>query len=58
MHCRYIDDGFLVWTGSLERLNALRAELAAVDPVNLELTWSVSDRMAVFLDLEIFKGAG
>eukprot|EP01047_Picozoa_sp_COSAG01_P116825 COSAG01_NODE_45500_length_409_cov_0.361290_1_plen_48_part_01 len=32
MHCRYIDDGFLVWTGSLERLNALRAELAAVDP--------------------------
>jgi hypothetical protein len=58
MHCRYIDDGFLVWTGSLERLNALRAELAAVDPVNLELTWSVSDHMAVFLDLEIFKGAG
>ena len=58
MHVRYIDDGFLVWTGTLVQLTALQAELAAVDPANLAFTWDVDSKLAVFLDLEVFKGPG
>ena len=48
MHVRYIDDGFLVWTGTLAQLDAMKAELAAVDPRNLSLTWE-RDSELVFL---------
>jgi hypothetical protein len=58
MHVRYIDDGFLIWTGSRQRLDTLIAALRAIDPVNLQFTFEISDHKAIFLDSYIFKGPG
>ena len=50
------DDGFFIWTGTLDQLNQLQAQLADVDPAHISLTWEVSLECAVFLDVEAFKG--
>ena len=54
-HCRYIDDGVMVWTGIAEQLLSLFAELNALDP-NIELTFEYSKVRGVFLDVNFFKG--
>jgi hypothetical protein len=56
LHLRYIDDGVLVFRGSRAQLDILIAELRAIDPVNLQFTFEVSERSAIFLDSFIFKG--
>ena len=37
-HRRYIDDGFIVFSGIFEQFTAL----ASVDPINLQFTWETS----------------
>ena len=56
LHLRYIDDGVLIFRGSRAQLDILIAELRAIDPVNLQFTFEVSERSAIFLDSFIFKG--
>jgi hypothetical protein len=55
-HRRYIDDGFLIFTGTKEQLLSLFTALNAVDPDHLELTYECSRTSAVFLDLVTYKG--
>ena len=47
LHVRYIDDGFLIWTGTLAQLRAMQADLAAIDPENLRFTWDFDSKLAV-----------
>jgi hypothetical protein len=54
-HDRYIDDGFIIWTGSALLAAELFAALNALN-VNIQLTFTVSLSTAIFLDLTIFKG--
>jgi hypothetical protein len=54
-HDRYIDDGFIIWTGSALLAAELFTALNALN-VNIRLTFTVSLLTAVFLDLTIFKG--
>jgi hypothetical protein len=54
-HDRYIDDGFIVWTGTALSAATMFSQLNSLDP-NIRLTYTVSLMAAVFLDLYIFKG--
>ena len=54
-HRRYIDDGFIIFSGSFEQFTALRAELTAIDPINLQFTWETSLSHTVFLDVIVSK---
>ena len=54
-HRRYIDDGFVIFSGSFEQFCALRDELTSIDPVNLQFTWETSRSHAVFLDVIVSK---
>ena len=54
-HDRYIDDGFIIWTGTAALAAALFAELNALN-TNIQLTFTISLWTAIFLDLTIFKG--
>lgn len=50
---RYIDDGFVI----LRNRNAAHMLMERLNNCsNLNLTWEISDRKAVYLDLEIYKG--
>ena len=56
---RFIDDGFMIWTGTRFRaeqfLHTLNSKFRYA---NFEITWTINDYSTVFLDLTIFKGAG
>ena len=54
-HDRYIDDGFIIWTGTAALATAMLAELNALN-VHIGLTFELSLWTAIFLDLTIFKG--
>ena len=54
-HDRYIDDGFIVWTGTALMAGTMFAQLNALDS-NIGLTHTVSLIAAVFLDIYISKG--
>ena len=54
-HDRYIDDGFIIWIGTAALAAAMLAELNALN-VHIGLTYEISQRTAIFLDLTIFKG--
>jgi len=55
VHKRYLDDGFLVWTGSMEDLiHWLTLFNNRVDQI--KLTWQISSQEIDFLDLHLFKG--
>ena len=54
-HRRYIDDGFILWTGTREEAIALFQQLNALHP-SLELTFEISDWRAIFLDFVAWKG--
>jgi hypothetical protein len=54
-HDRYIDDGFIIWIGTAALAAAMLAELNALN-VHIGLTYELSQRTAIFLDLTIFKG--
>ena len=54
-HRRYIDDGILIWSGTVEQAHQLFAELNAADE-NIELTFEISAQRGVMLDVNFFKG--
>ena len=54
-HDRYIDDGFIIWIGTAALAAAMLAELNALN-VHIGLTYELSQRTAIFLDLTIFTG--
>ena len=54
MHRRFIDDGFIIWTGTTAMARTMFNELNALD-TNIQLTFDISRHMAIFLDLTIFK---
>jgi hypothetical protein len=58
LHVRYIDDGFLLWTGSYQSCLDFFTACNAVMPGVLTLTYEISKSSVVFLDLVVFRGAG
>ena len=56
LHRRFIDDGFMLWSGGHATALAMFAALNALDP-NIQLTFEISALSAIFLDLVIFKGS-
>ena len=56
---RFIDDGFMIWTGTIFRAEQFLHDLnSKFRDANFEITWTINDYSTVFLDLTIFKGAG
>ena len=53
MHERFIDDGFLLVS---TKEDAIRIIKKLNDATNLDLTYEISERKAIFLDLEVYKG--
>ena len=54
IHRRYIDDGFLIWTGSLNRLRSLLTALGSTNAA-VRITTAYSLTRAIFLDLLLTK---
>ena len=52
---RYIDDIFMIWSGTTEDLNTFMSNLNSIHP-NLKFTHEVSQQSINFLDLTIYKG--
>ena len=56
---RFIDDAFLIWTGTVYRAEQFMHDLnTKFRYANFEITWTIDGKSTVFLDLTIFKGAG
>jgi hypothetical protein len=55
LHRRFIDDGFILWSGTKDAALAMFAELNALNS-NIQLTYEISALMAIFLDIFVFKG--
>ena len=56
LHRRFIDDGFIMWTGTWDAALAMLAELNELDS-EIRLTHELSVTQAIFLDLFIWKGS-
>ena len=46
-----------MWKGPAQKLQEFQQAMAAIDPANLSFTWDVCNRAAVFLDVNVYKGA-
>ena len=42
---------------SAQKLQEFQQAMAAIDPANLSFTWNVCNRAAVFLNVNVYKGA-
>lgn len=51
---RFIDDVFLLWTGTANQLDSFRLALASVDP-NIGFTWTTSSTTVDFMDCTVFR---
>ena len=60
LYKRFIDDGFIIWTGSRAAAEEFLTQLNTDFRVshNFEITWTIERDSAIFLDLNMFKGAG
>eukprot|EP01050_Picozoa_sp_SAG11_P003502 SAG11_NODE_199_length_12635_cov_104.801771_5_plen_393_part_01 len=54
-HRRFIDDGFIIWTGTRAQAEMMFSKLNALNTA-ITLTFTISLTCAVFLDLNILKG--
>ena len=52
LYKRFIDDGFIVWSGTRQSLVDFFDSLGQVDP-NIKLTFDISPTSAIFLDLSL-----
>ena len=56
---RFIDDAFLIWTGTVYRAEQFMHDLnTKFRYANFEITWTIDGKSTVFLDLTIFKNPG
>eukprot|EP01050_Picozoa_sp_SAG11_P017152 SAG11_NODE_2435_length_3365_cov_3.390386_3_plen_464_part_01 len=56
-HRRFIDDGFILFTGTLQQAHDLFTALNSLC-TDIQLTFDIDRYKAIFLDLKIFKGPG
>jgi len=56
LHRRFIDDGFILWTGTRDAALEMLTELNQLDS-DIRLTHELSATQAIFLDLFIWKGS-
>ena len=52
---RFIDDILAVWTASKEEIEVEMQKLNTLHQT-IKFTWTISEKEATFLDLELFKG--
>eukprot|EP01050_Picozoa_sp_SAG11_P017386 SAG11_NODE_2504_length_3274_cov_5.227888_1_plen_435_part_00 len=52
---RFVDDGFMIWSGTVQQLEDFFRELNACNE-HISVTHEISDSSAIFLDLFIWKG--
>ena len=52
LYKRFIDDGFLIWSGNYDSLVKFFHALGSVDP-NIKITFEISPTSAIFLDLSL-----
>jgi hypothetical protein len=54
IHFRYIDDGFVIWSGTKSELEEWLAKFNQLDD-KIKLTWEISDKKVDFLDCTFYK---
>ena len=52
---RYIDDIFIIWTGSNEELGEFRVKINCIHPT-IKFTHESADNELTFLDMTVYKG--